>query len=53
MGESMKKAAKGGAAFGSCLAIAISYSTWYSVGWAIIHGLLGWLYVLYFLLVYG
>ncbi|HAX72910.1 MAG TPA: CAAX protease family protein [Firmicutes bacterium] len=33
--------------FGSILAIVISYTTNYSVFWAIIHGLLGWFYVLY------
>jgi hypothetical protein len=31
--------------FGSALAIAISYTTNHSILWAIIHGLLSWLYV--------
>ncbi len=31
----------------------ISYVNWHSIGWAIVHGILGWLYVLYFLLIYG
>jgi len=39
--------AKYGASFGSALAIAISYSTNHSILWAIIHGLLSWLYVIY------
>ena len=30
----------------------ISYTTWHSVGWAIVHGLLSWLYVFYFLIRY-
>jgi hypothetical protein len=42
--------AKYGASFGSALAIAISYTTKSSILWAIIHGILSWLYVLYFAL---
>jgi hypothetical protein len=34
--------------FGSALAIAISYTTNHSILWAIIHGILSWLYVIYF-----
>ena len=30
----------------------ISYVNWHSVGWAIVHGLMSWLYVIYFVLVY-
>ena len=30
------------------LAIAISYTTNHSILWAIIHGILSWLYVIYF-----
>ncbi len=41
-----------GLSFGSALAMVISYVTWNSVGWAIIHGLLGWVYVLYFVIKY-
>ncbi len=37
-----------GIGFGSCLAIVISYTTWQSIGWAIIHGILSWVYVIYF-----
>ncbi len=40
--------AKYGASFGTALAIAISYTTNHSILWAIIHGLLSWLYVIYF-----
>ena len=36
-----------GITFGSCLAIVISYTHWNSVLWAIIHGLLSWVYVIY------
>jgi hypothetical protein len=39
--------AKYGVGFGSALAIAISYTNNHSILWAIIHGILGWLYVIY------
>jgi hypothetical protein len=42
--------AKYGVSFGSALAIAISYSANHSIVWAIVHGLLSWLYVAYFAL---
>jgi hypothetical protein len=42
--------AKYGVGFGSALAIAISYTNNHSILWAIIHGILGWLYVVYFAL---
>lgn len=48
----VKKTIKKGISFGTCLAMVISYVTWKSVLWAIIHGLFGWLYVLYFLIKY-
>jgi len=38
---------KYGIGFGSALAIAISYTTNKSILWAIIHGILGWLYVIF------
>jgi hypothetical protein len=42
--------AKYGVGFGSALAMAISYTNNHSILWAIIHGILGWLYVIYFAL---
>jgi hypothetical protein len=42
--------AKYGVGFGSALAIAISYSNNHSILWAIIDGLFGWLYVIFFAL---
>ena len=42
------KTVKQGIGFGSCLAMVISYVTWKSIGWAIVHGMLGWIYVVYF-----
>jgi hypothetical protein len=40
--------ARYGVGFGSALAIAISYVNNHSIPWAIIDGLLGWIYVIYF-----
>lgn len=39
-----------GIGFGSALAITISWSLHKSLLWAIIHGLFGWFYVIYFAL---
>ena len=39
---------KNGISFGCALAITISWSVNKSIAWAIIHGLLSWLYVLYY-----
>ncbi len=38
--------------FGTMLAIAVSYNHNESIGWAILHGLLSWLYVIYAALFY-
>ena len=43
---------KAGVSFGSALAIAISWTANKSLLWAIVHGLLSWLYVIYYALVY-
>ena len=42
--------AKYGVSFGSALAIAVSYGNDHSLLWAIVDGLLGWIYVIYFAL---
>ena len=47
------ESAKYGVSFGSALAIAISYANNHSILWAIIHGILSWIYVVYFALVYA
>ena len=44
--------ATGGMTFGSALAITISWSLHKSVFWAIVHGILSWLYVIYYVLAY-
>ena len=41
---------RAGVGFGSALAIAISWSVNHSIVWAIIHGILSWLYVIYYAL---
>lgn len=43
---------KSGITFGSALAIVISYVNWHSIGWAIFHGLLSWVYVIYYIIKY-
>ena len=47
------KTVETGITFGSALAMIISYVNWHSVGWAIFHGLLSWLYVIYYVMKYG
>jgi hypothetical protein len=47
------ESAKYGVSFGSALAIAISYTNNHSILWAIIHGILSWIYVVYFALVHA
>ena len=44
--------AKASIGFGTALAIAISWSVNKSLLWAVIHGLLSWIYVVYYALVY-
>ena len=48
----VQKTVKTGISFGSALAMVISYTTWHSIDWAIFHGLLSWLYVIYFWIVH-
>ena len=43
-----REVVKQGVGFGSALAIAISWSVNKSILWAIIHGILSWVYVIYF-----
>lgn len=48
-----KEVVKKGVSFGACLAMVISWSINRSVLWAIIHGLFGWFYVIYYLIKYA
>ena len=43
-----REVVKSGVGFGSALAITISWSVNKSLLWAIIHGMLSWLYVIYY-----
>jgi hypothetical protein len=38
---------------GQILAAVVSYAAWGSILWAIVHGIFGWFYIAYFILVYG
>lgn len=44
--------ARAGASFGSALAMVISWTANKSLLWVIVHGLLSWLYVVYYALRY-
>lgn len=41
-----------GIGFGCALATVISYSNWHHIGWAILHGIFSWFYVIYYAIVY-
>jgi len=41
-----------GIGFGCALAIVISYVANHSIGWAILHGMCSWLYVIYYAVKY-
>lgn len=47
-----QEATRAGISFGSALAIAISWSANKSILWAILHGVLSWLYVIYYAVKY-
>jgi hypothetical protein len=47
---SSTSAAKAGIGFGTALAITISWSAHKSILWAIVHGFLSWIYVIYYAL---
>jgi len=40
--------ASSGISLGSAIAVAVSWSLYHSLTWAVIHGLFGWGYVAYF-----
>jgi len=52
MNDNTKTITKAGISFGTCLAMVISYTAWQSIGWAIVHGLMGWVYVIYYFIKY-
>jgi len=48
----VRNTVKTGISFGTALAMVISYTAWHSIGWAIVHGILSWAYVLYYIIRY-
>ena len=51
-GSIAKSSVKAGISFGTCLSMIVSYTAWQSIPWAIFHGLLGWVYIIYYLIKY-
>jgi hypothetical protein len=49
--ETRKEIVRTGITFGTALAMAISFNVNRSVLWAILHGVLSWIYVIYYVLV--
>jgi hypothetical protein len=50
--QQTRNAAKVGVGFGTALAITISWAANKSILWVIVHGILGWIYVVYYLVKY-
>ncbi len=51
MGSSTRgQVTRAGVGFGSTLAIAISWSLNHSILWACVHGMMSWIYVVYYAL---
>lgn len=44
----VQKSVKSGLSFGAGLSMVISYTAWKSIPWAIFHGILSWIYVIYY-----
>ena len=47
-----QKGVQDAVSIGAILAVVISYVKWESIGWAILHGLLNWAYVIYYIIKY-
>jgi hypothetical protein len=50
MSGNSSSAAGGGIGLGTLIAVIVSWTTYHSVGWAIVHGILGWLFVIWYLI---
>ena len=50
--QKIEQASTDGIGFGCALAMVISYAKWKSIGWAILHGLMSWGYVIYYFIKY-
>lgn len=53
MAESTSPTMVQGISMGTALAIVLSYAKWHSILWAIGHGILSWLYVIYYAIVHN
>lgn len=51
--KSVGAASAQGISMGVALAIVLSYVKWHSILWAIAHGFLSWLYVIYYAIVHN
>lgn len=40
-----------GLGFGAVFAMILSWTTWHSFWWTLLHGFFGWLYVIYYFLI--
>ena len=47
-----QKGIQDGIGLGAVLAVVISYVKWGHIGWAILHGMLNWIYVIYYIIRY-
>ena len=47
-----KRIVYSGIGLGEIIAVVLSYSINKSIGWAILHGIFGWFYVIYFTIKY-
>lgn len=52
MSERRNVTVSSGISFGCALAIVISWTSWHSIWWAILHGCLSWIYVIYYAINY-
>lgn len=50
---SKKEVVSSGIGMGTALAMILSFSKWHSVLWAILHGIFGWVYVIYYIIRWG
>ena len=41
-----------GGGIGTALAVVLSWTAWENIWWAILHGCLGWIYVIYYAIEY-
>ena len=46
------RASISGIGMGTALAMILSWTTWHSIGWAILHGFFSWFYVIYYAINY-